>query len=109
MSSSLLQIKFNQTLGTGTVYSEPIKVDISEIATLQIVTEARGTALLQISNDEKNPTNWFDVSNAIQPHVNLDAPGGFWNISNLGCRFIRIKFNLHTGGAAEFIALLKDT
>jgi hypothetical protein len=103
------QVKFNQTLGTGTVYSDPILVDISEIVTIQVVTSAEGSAIIQVSNDEKNPVNWFDVPTAVQPAVTLSAPGGYWNIGNLGSRYLRLKFTLSTGGQAQIIALLKDT
>ena len=109
MSSSLIQKKWTQNLETGEVYSLPLKVDTAEVATIQLVTEAGGHATLQISNDEKNPSNWFDVPTNMQPQVNLQSPGGFWNISNLGCRFVRLKFNINHAGTAEFIALLKDT
>lgn len=109
MSSAMHQEKFNQVLGTGTVYSNSIKVDICEILTIQVVTTAQGTATLQISNDEKNPTNWFDVPTSVQPAVTLAGPGGYWNVGNLGARFLRIKFVLSVGGSAQFIALLKDT
>lgn len=109
MSSAMHQVKFTQTLGTGTVFSDPIKVDISEIVTVQVVTAAQGSVTIQVSNDEKNPTNWFDVPTAVQPAVTLSGPGGFWNIGNLGSRYLRLKYTLSVGGSAELIALLKDT
>lgn len=109
MSSAMHQEKFTQVLGTGTVYSNPIKVDISEIVTVQVVTAAQGTVTIQVSNDERNPTNWFDVPTAVQPAVTLSGPGGFWNIGNLGSRYLRLKYVLTSGGNSEVIALLKDT
>jgi hypothetical protein len=109
MSSAMHQVKFSQTLGTGTVFSEPIKVDISEIVTIQVVTTAQGSATIQVSNDEKNPSNWFDVPSSVQPAVTLSGPGGFWNIGNLGSRFLRLKYTLTLGGESQVIALLKDT
>jgi hypothetical protein len=108
MAEIVRQLKYTETLAAGTAYTHSLRVDDVNFVSIQLNTAETGVGLVQVSNDEGTPAIWFDAPSANIAPITLTGDGGFFSISDVACRWLRVKLETYSGGDVETLALLKD-